>query len=187
MLCCDELRCVLSFHNVLHCIVSCWLTLYHAMMHNFRTLFCIMLCSYYQIAFHIIVSCNIASYPIVLHCIVLPISHNIVTTCLIQSVLSSSCQKLWSRNIWRCPGVFSTRTFPKDSLGPVGLGGRIFVNWTGFPQMLSDPIRLVSGGFSGRGDTSGSLTCFLALPELFLQGFAVPLRMQVFQTEHGGG
>ena len=43
------------------------------------------------------------------------------------------------------------------------------------PKMLTDPLRLVSGKFRGQGNTSGSLTCFLALPELFLQGSLLSL------------
>ena len=41
--------------------------------------------------------------------------------------------------------------------------------------MPSDPIRLVSGEFRGQGNTSGSLTCFLALTKLFLQGSGLSL------------
>jgi len=41
--------------------------------------------------------------------------------------------------------------------------------------MLSDPIRLVSREFRGHGNTSGSLTCFVALPKLFLQGSVLSL------------
>ena len=42
--------------------------------------------------------------------------------------------------------------------------------WAYFPWMLSDPIRFVPGEFRGQGNTSCSLTGFLALPKLFLAG-----------------
>ena len=47
--------------------------------------------------------------------------------------------------------------------------------WACFPGVLSDPIRLVSGEFRGQVNISGSLSCFLVLSKLFLQGSAMSL------------